>query len=167
MGGLGVLLLVIGVIMSSIQDRQEVTGSNQRRTIVMLIVTTIGFIVFNAIPKALSASGIAIFLPESVGMMVAVIVYMLVSGQGRIVAERASWLNIIGGLVFSVASLTYIVSVSQNGVNTAFVVSQLSVVLSTLGGMVFLHERKSKRELVLTLSGLVLIVIGAVVTTLI
>lgn len=166
-GGLGVLLLVIGVIMTSIQDRQEVTGSNQRRTIVMLIVTTIGFIVFNAIPKALSASGIAIFLPESVGMMVAVIVYMLVSGQGRIVAERASWLNIIGGLVFSVASLTYIVSVSQNGVNTAFVVSQLSVVLSTLGGIVFLHERKSKRELVLTLSGLVLIVIGAVVTTLI
>ncbi|ALF15071.1 GRP family sugar transporter [Lactiplantibacillus plantarum] len=166
-GGLGVLLLVIGVIMTSIQDRQEVTGSNQRRTIVMLIVTTIGFIVFNAIPKALSASGIAIFLPESVGMMVAVIVYMLVSGQVRIVAERASWLNIIGGLVFSVASLTYIVSVSQNGVNTAFVVSQLSVVLSTLGGMVFLHERKSKRELVLTLSGLVLIVIGAVVTTLI
>lgn len=166
-GGLGVLLLVIGVIMTSIQDRQEVTGSNQRRTIVMLIVTTIGFIVFNAIPKALSASGIAIFLPESVGMMVAVIVYMLVSGQGRIVAERASWLNVIGGLVFSVASLTYIVSVSQNGVNTAFVVSQLSVVLSTLGGMVFLHERKSKRELVLTLSGLVLIVIGAVVTTLI
>ncbi|KZD96259.1 GRP family sugar transporter [Lactiplantibacillus plantarum] len=166
-GGLGVLLLVIGVIMTSIQDRQEVTGSNQRRTIVMLIVTTIGFIVFNAIPKALSASGIAIFLPESLGMMVAVIVYMLISGQGRIVAERASWLNIIGGLVFSVASLTYIVSVSQNGVNTAFVVSQLSVVLSTLGGMVFLHERKSKRELVLTLSGLVLIVIGAVVTTLI
>lgn len=166
-GGLGVLLLVIGVIMTSIQDRQEVTGSNQRRTIVMLIVTTIGFIVFNAIPKALSASGIAIFLPESVGMMVAVIVYMLVSGQVRIVSERASWLNIIGGLVFSVASLTYIVSVSQNGVNTAFVVSQLSVVLSTLGGMVFLHERKSKRELVLTLSGLVLIVIGAVVTTLI
>lgn len=166
-GGLGVLLLVIGVIMTSIQDRQEVTGSNQRRTIVMLIVTTIGFIVFNAIPKALSASGIVIFLPESVGMMVAVIVYMLISGQGRIVAERASWLNIIGGLVFSVASLTYIVSVSQNGVNTAFVVSQLSVVLSTLGGMVFLHERKSKRELVLTLSGLVLIVIGAVVTTLI
>lgn len=166
-GGLGVLLLVIGVIMTSIQDHQEVTGSNQRRTIVMLIVTTIGFIVFNAIPKALSASGIAIFLPESVGMMVAVIVYMLISGQGRIVAERASWLNIIGGLVFSVASLTYIVSVSQNGINTAFVVSQLSVVLSTLGGMVFLHERKSKRELVLTLSGLVLIVIGAVVTTLI
>lgn len=167
-GGLGVLLLVIGVIMTSIQDRQEATGGgNQRRTIVMLIVTTIGFIVFNAIPKALSASGIAIFLPESVGMMVAVIVYMLVRGQGRSMAERASWLNIIGGLVFSVASLTYIVSVSQNGVNTAFVVSQLSVVLSTLGGMIFLHERKSRRELALTLSGLVLIVIGAVVTTLI
>lgn len=166
-GGLGVILLVIGVIMTSIQDRQETVGDNQTRTIVMLVLTTIGFIVFNAIPKALSASGIAIFLPESIGMVIAVIVYMLVRGQVKIVTERASWLNVLGGLVFSIASLTYIVSVSQNGVNSAFVVSQLSVVISTLGGMIFLHEHKSRHELALTISGLGLIVVGAIVTTLI
>jgi len=165
-GCIGVILLVIGVIMTSIQDRQEAAGDNQTRTIIMLVLTTIGFIIFNAIPKALSASGIAIFLPESIGMVVAVLVYMAVRGQKKILRERTSWLNVIGGLIFSIASLTYIVSVSQNGVNTAFVVSQLSVVISTLGGMLFLHERKSRRELVLTLGGLGLVVIGAIVTTL-
>ncbi|WP_261809667.1 GRP family sugar transporter [Levilactobacillus humaensis] len=166
-GALGVVLLVIGVILTSIQEKQDAGSENQTRTIIMLVLTTIGFIVFNAIPKALSASGIAIFLPESMGMAVAVFVYMIARGQIKIVRERASWLNVLGGLVFSIASLTYIVSVSQNGVNTAFVVSQLSVVISTLGGMLFLHERKSRCELVLTLGGLVLIVIGAIVTTLI
>lgn len=166
-GALGVLLLVIGVILTSIQDRQDQHQAHQNRTVVMLVITTIGFIVFNAIPKALSASGIAIFLPESVGMVVAVLVYLMIRRQGTVLIERSSWTNILGGLVFSVASLTYTLSVSQNGVNTAFVVSQLSVVLSTLGGMAFLHERKSHRELALTLSGLVLIVIGAIVTTLI
>jgi len=166
-GVIGIVLLVVGVIMTSLHDRQEQAGDNQTRTIIMLVLTTIGFIVFNAIPKALSASEIAIFLPESIGMVVAVLVYMLSRGQLKIMRERVSWLNVLGGLVFSIASLTYIVSVSQNGVNTAFVVSQLSVVISTLGGLLFLHERKSHRELILTLSGLGLVVIGAIVTTLV
>ncbi|AVK61690.1 sugar transporter [Lactobacillus sp. CBA3605] len=166
-GGIGIGLLVLGVIMTAIQDHQGETSGKQIQTVVMLVLTTIGFIVFNAIPRALSASGIAIFLPESIGMVVAVIVYMLFRGQVKIVRQRTSWLNVIGGLVFSIASLSYIVSVSQNGVNAAFVVSQLSVVISTLGGLLFLHERKSRHELVLTLSGLGLIVVGAIVTTLI
>lgn len=168
-GALGVILLLVGVILTSIQDKKETQTSagSQRGTFVMVIITTIGFIVFNAIPKALSASGIAIFLPEAIGMVVAVLVYLLATKQPQILAEKASWLNIFGGLVFAVASVTYIESVGENGVNTAFVVSQISVVLSTLGGMLWLNEKKSHRELAFTLTGLVLIVAGAVITTLI
>ncbi|MQS77364.1 hypothetical protein FHL06_13695, partial [Lactobacillus halodurans] len=72
---------------------------------------------------------------------------------------------LLAGFIFSVASITYILSVHDNGVNSAFVVSQLSVVLSTIGGMVFLHEKKSHHELLLTIIGLVLIVGGAIITT--
>ncbi|KRN28696.1 transmembrane protein [Lactobacillus selangorensis] len=165
-GALGVVLLIIGAVMTSIQDNKDQSNGSQRRTIIMLVVTTIGFIVFNAIPKALSASGIAIFLPESIGMVLAVLIYLLFKHDfHRVVTGKKSWLNIIGGFVFSIASLTYIMSVSANGVNTAFVVSQLSVVISTLGSMIFLNEKKSRRELTFTLIGLVLIVVGAVITT--
>ncbi len=56
-------------------------------------------------------------------------------------------------------------SVRDNGVNTAFVVSQLSVVISTLGGMLVLGEKKSKKGYIFTISGLILIFVGAILTT--
>lgn len=99
-------------------------------------------------------------------MVVAVTIYLLVKRDFKaVVSAKSSWLNVIDGFIFSIASLAYIMAVNANGVNTAFVISQLSVVVSTIGGMVILKEQKSARELIMTLSGLFLIIIGAVVTT--
>lgn len=165
-GSLGIVLLIVGVVLTSVQDRADsVTNSRDMNTLVMLIFTTLGYLVYNTIPRALSASGLAIFLPESIGMVVAVFIYILFSHQLHVLQEKSSWLNIVGGLIFSVAAMTYILSVRTNGINAAFVVSQLSVVISTLGSLVFLHEQKSRREIVLTVIGLILIVAGASVAT--
>lgn len=164
-GFLGIILLIIGVFLTAKKD-QKTSGNNQTGTLVMLILTTIGFLVYNSIPKAMTSSGLAIFFPESVGMVVAVLLYILFTRQPQVLKAKSSWQSLIAGFVFSIASITYILSVRDNGVNSAFVVSQLSVVISTIGGMVFLHETKSKNELRLTILGLILIVIGAVITTL-
>ncbi len=168
-GFLGVLLLVIGVATTSIKDKTtsvKTAEQSQTGTIVMLVFTTLGYLVYNSIPKALSASGLAIFLPESVGMVVAVLIYLIFTRQLNVFTQRASWVNLNGGFVFSFAGIAYIISVSANGVNLAFVISQLSVVISTIGGMLFLHEHKTQRELLYTVIGLVLIVAGAFITTL-
>ena len=53
----------------------------------------------------------------------------------------------------------------MNGVNLAFVMSQLCVVISTLGGILFLHEKKTQKGLIYTVIGLILIVAGAVLTS--
>lgn len=163
----GIVLLIIGAVLTSINDQagsSQVNG-NRTATLVMLLLTTIGYIIYNAIPRALTASGIAIFFPESVGMVIGVLIYLLATHRTTALREPASWRSLIIGFVFSIASLTYILSVHDNGVNTAFVVSQLSVVISTLGGFIFLHERKSRRGYILTSIGLVLIVVGAVITS--
>lgn len=164
-GFLGIVLLIIGVFLTAKKD-QKTSGNNQTGTLIMLILTTIGFLVYNSIPKAMTSSGLAIFFPESVGMVVAVLLYILFTRQPQVLKAKSSWQSLIAGFVFSIASITYILSVRDNGVNSAFVVSQLSVVISTIGGMIFLHETKSKNELRLTILGLILIVIGAVITTL-
>lgn len=165
-GFAGILLLIIGAVLTSLNDGQSVAaGGRNTGTMVMLILTTIGYIIYNAIPRALTASGLAIFFPESVGMVIAVLVYLLASRQTEALREPASWRSLIVGFVFSIASLTYILSVRQNGVNTAFVISQLSVVISTLGGFIFLHERTTRRGYILTSLGLALIVIGAITTS--
>ena len=131
----------------------------------MLVCTTLGFIIYNAIPRALSASGLAIFFPESVGMVVAVLIYLLFTKQMKEIKSKSSRQSLLAGFIFSIAATTYILSVKDNGVNTAFVVSQLSVVISTLGGMIFLHEKKSKKAIFFTITGLILIFAGAILTT--
>ncbi|MFR4969026.1 GRP family sugar transporter [Lactobacillus kalixensis] len=166
-GFIGIALLIIGAIFTSFSDKDtsEGTESNQVGTIIMLVCTTLGFIVYNAIPKAMTASGLGIFFPESVGMVLAVLIYMLFTKQLGELKAKSSWQSLLAGFIFSIAALGYIMSVKDNGVNTAFVVSQLSVVISTLGGMIFLHERKSKKGYAFTLIGLALILVGAILTT--
>lgn len=168
-GSLGILILILGSVMTSTHDHQDDgEANNQQRTITMLILTTLGFVIFNAIPKALSASGVAIFLPESIGMSLAVLLFSTLKRNFKqVVKEKSSWRNLMGGFIFSIASLAYILSVNDNGVNTAFVVSQLSVVISTIGGLLVLKEYKSHRELLFTVAGLILVITGAIVTTII
>ncbi len=168
-GSLGILILILGSVMTSTHDHQDDgKANNQQRTITMLILTTLGLVIFNAIPKALSASGVAIFLPESIGMSLAVLLFLTLKRNFKqVVKEKSSWRNLMGGFIFSIASLAYILSVNDNGVNTAFVVSQLSVVISTIGGLLVLKEYKSHRELLFTVAGLILVITGAIVTTII
>lgn len=163
-GFLGIIMLIVGIILTSARSTNT-DNSNQFGTIIMLIFTTVGYLIYNVIPKELSSSGLAIFLPESVGMVLAVLAYAIFTHNTAIFKDKLSWKNIIGGLVFSFAAVTYILSVKQNGVNTAFIVGQTSVVISTIGGLVLLNERKTRRELILMVIGLILIVGGAVITT--
>lgn len=166
-GFIGIALLIIGAILTSVSDKGTEDGNtkNQTGTIIMLVCTTIGFIIYNSIPKAMSASGLAIFFPESVGMVLAVLIYLVFTRQLGELKEKSSWQSLLAGFIFSIAAIGYILSVKDNGVNTAFVVSQLSVVISTLGGMLFLHERKTKKGYIYTILGLIIILIGAILTT--
>ncbi|KRM45509.1 sugar transporter [Lentilactobacillus parafarraginis] len=163
----GIVLLIVGIYLTSITDKGSKRDNHQAlvRNIIMLLFTAIGYCIYNSIPRGLESSGIAIFLPESIGMVLAALIYLAFSGQFDAVKQKVSWMNMIGGLIFSIAAVSYIFSVRDNGVNTAFIVSQVSVVISTLGGMLVMHENKSRREMVFTLTGLVLIIGGAVVTS--
>lgn len=166
-GFIGIALLIVGAIFTSFSDKNTSEGSekNQAGTLIMLVLTTFGYIIYNSIPKAMTASGLAIFFPESIGMVIAVLIYMLASGQAKELTNKSSWQSLLSGFIFAIAAIGYILSVKDNGVNTAFVVSQLSVVISTLGGMLFLHETKSKKGYIFTLVGLGLILVGAILTT--
>lgn len=167
-GIIGIIMLIIGIWFTSITDQSDSKGSRGViiRTIIMLLFTTIGYCIYESIPKGLQDSGIAIFLPESLGMCLGVIIYLIFSRQMSAFKQKTSYLNAIGGLVFSIAAVSYIFSVRDNGVNTAFIVSQVSVVISTLGGMLVMHEHKSRREMIFTMLGLVLIIAGAFTTSL-
>ncbi|RVU71673.1 MULTISPECIES: GRP family sugar transporter [Lactobacillus] len=166
-GFLGIIALIIGVIFTSMTDKGTAEGGkeNQAMTMIVLILTTFGYITSSSIPKVIKADGVLIFLGETIGMMIATFIYLLCTKKLAVLKEKKSYQVIPAGLVYAVAALSYIISVKVNGVNLAFVMSQLCVVISTLGGIIFLHERKTKKGYLFTVAGLVLIVSGAVLTS--
>ncbi|MSE22084.1 sugar transporter, partial [Lactobacillus parabuchneri] len=58
-----------------------------------------------------------------------------------------------------------IYSAQANGNTSAFIWTQLSVVIATFGGILILHEIKSHREMMYTIAGIVLIVLGSIATS--
>ncbi|BDZ30518.1 GRP family sugar transporter [Lactiplantibacillus sp. WILCCON 0030] len=162
-GFAAIVLMIIGVALTAVTDSPA--GRNGLMSGLMVLVpTTVGYWVYSALPKAVSASGTAIFFPQMLGMFLAAVLYALISGHGRAFKERTSWLNAFAGMIFGISALAYIFSAKANGVATAYVITQVSVVISTLGGLLVLNETKSSRELRLTIIGLVLIVAGSVMT---
>lgn len=166
-GFLGILALVVGVAFTSLTDKGTAEGNkqNQTSTMIILALTTLGYITSSSIPKALKGDGVMIFLGQTIGMMIATFIYLVATKQLKVLKEKESYQVIPAGVIFAIAALSYIISVQINGVNLAFVMSQLCVVISTLGGIVFLHEQKTKKGYIYTAIGLVLIVAGAVLTS--
>lgn len=166
-GFLGILALIVGVAFTSLTDKGTAEGNkqNQTSTMIILALTTLGYITSSSIPKALKGDGVMIFLGQTIGMMIATFIYIVATKQLKVLKEKESYQVIPAGVIFAIAALSYIISVQMNGVNLAFVMSQLCVVISTLGGIVFLHEQKTKKGYIYTAIGLVLIVAGAVLTS--
>ena len=166
-GFIGILALIIGVACTSLTDKGTAEGNkkNQTTTMIVLVLTTLGYIISSSIPKALKGDGVMIFLGETIGMMIATLIYLIGSKQIKVLKEKQSYQVIPAGIIYAIAALSYIISVQMNGVNLAFVMSQLCVVISTLGGIVFLHEQKTKKGYIYTVIGLALIVASAVLTS--
>ena len=166
-GFIGILALIIGVACTSLTDKGTAEGNkkNQTTTMIILVLTTLGYIISSSIPKALKGDGVMIFLGETIGMMIATLIYLIGCKQIKVLKEKQSYQVIPAGIIYAIAALSYIISVQMNGVNLAFVMSQLCVVISTLGGIVFLHEQKTKKGYIYTVIGLALIVAGAVLTS--
>jgi len=163
-GLVAIILVVLGVSFTAITDTKGTGQTSIGYGLSILVPTTIGYWAYSALPKTVHAAGIHLFFPEMLGIFVGAMIYALVRTKGQALIERKSWQNGIIGLVFGIASLAYIFAAQSAGVATAFVITQLNVVVSTLGGLFILHETKSSRELKLTLLGLVLIVAGSIMT---
>ncbi|KRN27981.1 glucose uptake protein [Lactobacillus selangorensis] len=166
-GAFAIVLIIIGVTMTTVKDKSDGKAKEDQSILAglaVLVPTTIGYWVYSALPKMVKSSSLEIFFPQMLGILLGALIYVLISRQGQAFRQKESWQSVSVGLVFGVSALAYIFSAKENGVATAYVITQLNVVIATLGSILILHEHKSHRELVFTLSGLVLIVIGSVAT---
>ncbi len=163
-GFLAIALLILGAYLTSVSPQAETSDKgNLFSGVRLLTVTSIGYWVYSAAPRLVSADALSIFLPQMLGILVGALLYTSLSRPAAF-KERESWLSGFVGLIFGVASLAYIFSAQANGVTVAYILTQLNVVIATLGAVFILREKKSATQMRLTYTGLLLIVGASVIT---
>lgn len=162
--GIAALVLIIGgvVLISMINSGVPGQGSADLvRGLIIITVSSVGLIGYAVIPRIFHLNGWDMLLPQAIAMWVSMT--LIVSRiKGNQMWETKTWQNIGTGLCFAVANLTILLSNEINGVAVGYTLSQLNVVVATLGGLFILHEKPADNKYGRTLGGLALIVLGAV-----
>ncbi|REC32750.1 ribose transporter RbsU [Enterococcus pseudoavium] len=171
LGGLALVLIILGAWMTVwSEEKTQEQSSILKKAVLLLAVGEIGYWAYSAAPQATSIDGMHAFLPQAIGMVLVAVVYSVVlSVRGKEKAaftEVVSYKHIFSGFFFAFAALTYLISAQpdMNGLATGFILSQTSVVLATLTGIWFLGQKKTKKEMTVTIIGLVLILVAAMMT---
>ncbi|WEV41223.1 GRP family sugar transporter [Lactobacillus sp. ESL0684] len=170
-GGLALVAIIIGAYMTVWSENKTAQKTNLlKKAVIWLLFGEIGYWLYSAAPQAARVDGQHAFLPQAIGMLLTGIGYgiyvSLKNPKQNPFKELVSYQQIFAGFFFAFAALTYLISAqpNMNGLATGFVLSQTSVILATLTGIWFLGQKKTKKELIITIIGLVIILIAAAVT---
>ena len=157
-----VAVIIVGAAITTWQqDKSRGTG-NMRKALVVLAVSTLGYMGYSALPRFISADGWAEFFPQTTGMLAMGLVLALFMTRGKALLEKTSRINVFTGLIFAAGAMAYLVSTTLNGVAVGFALSQMNVVISTWGSILLLGQKKTKKERVAVSIGLAPVVLGGV-----
>lgn len=174
LGFFAIVLIIIGVYLTTITEKSiEPTGekgaSGAVKGVLLVTCAEVGYLAYSAFPQAVKVDGFSAFFPQALGMAVVATIFALATKSNRAskpYRTKSTYTNIISGFFFAFGALTYLISSrkSVNGLATGFTLSQMNVILATLGGIYILHERKTRKEMTAVLIGLALVVIAGIIT---
>ncbi|EPA0825128.1 GRP family sugar transporter [Enterococcus faecalis] len=174
LGAFALVLIMIGAKMTVWSETESAESAGiMKKAVLLLAVGEIGYWAYSAAPQATAIDGMHAFLPQAIGMVIVAVIYSAVvtikGGETSPFIEAVSYKQIFSGFFFAFAALTYLISAQpdMNGLATGFILSQTSVVLATLTGIWFLGQKKTAKEMTVTLIGLVLILAAATITVMI
>ncbi|CAM4297994.1 glucose transporter GlcU [Bacillus manliponensis] len=159
MGTIAIILIVIGVIFTSLDDKENAQPPGQlKKGVVTLIISTFGYLVYVIIIRWFNIDGWAAILPQAVGMFVGAVVLTSKHKPFNKYAVR----NTLSGLLWGIGNLFLLLSLTRVGVAISFPLSQTGIIISTFGAILFLGEKKTKRQMIFIALGSALIIGGAV-----
>lgn len=174
LGAFALVVIMIGAKMTVWSETESAESAGiMKKAVLLLAVGEIGYWAYSAAPQATAIDGMHAFLPQAIGMVIVAVIYSAVvtikGGEISPFIEAVSYKQIFSGFFFAFAALTYLISAQpdMNGLATGFILSQTSVVLATLTGIWFLGQKKTAKEMTVTIIGLVLILAAATITVMI
>lgn len=161
LGVLALLCILIGIVLASLQSKEEKNDEqtgNFKKGIVILLISTLGYLVYVIIIRLFSIDGWSALLPQAIGMVLGGILLTFKHQPFNKYAIR----NIIPGLIWAAGNMFLFISQPRVGVATSFSLSQMGIVISTLGGIFILGEKKTKRQFIAIVIGIIFIIAAGI-----
>ena len=162
LGILALAFLMVGVRLTTISDKKDSgheAGSVKKAWMKALTLSTIGYASYTIIINASGVDALAVILPQSIGMVIGALLF----SRNEKVWNHFTGRNILTGLIWGVGNIFMLLSMKAIGLAVSFSLSQMGIIISTLGGIWFLGETKSKREFRYIILGCVLVIFGGIV----
>lgn len=161
LGSLALVCIIIGVILTSLEDKKNKEDGKSgefKKGIVILLISTFGYLVYVVVARLFNVSGWSALLPQAIGMVIGGVLLTFKHKPFNKYAVK----NILPGLIWAAGNMFLFISQPRVGVATSFTLSQMGIVIATLGGIFLLGEKKTKRQLIGIIIGIILIIIAGV-----
>ena len=158
LGIIAISFLIVGVWLTGREDGKNQNVGNRKKGALYLAISTVGFVTYVIIIRWFDVDGWSAILPQAVGMFIAALLLSLKSKPFNKYAFR----NILTGIMWAIGNIGLLLANPRVGVAIAFSFSQMGIVISTLGGIFILGEKKSKKQMTYVVIGCVLVIIGGV-----
>jgi glucose uptake protein len=160
LGTISIVLIIIGVVFTSIGQKDDKEAKKSlKKGLFMLFLSTLGYIGYVIIIRYFEIDGWSAIFPQAIGMVIGASSLTFRYKPFTKYAMR----NILTGILWATGNLGLLLSIPKNGVATSFSLSQTGIIISTLGGIFLLGEKKTKRQIIFVIIGCILIIAGGVI----
>jgi glucose uptake protein len=159
-GIIAICAIVGGALLTSLRAKKgsEKDNQNFKKGITILLISTVGYVTYVVLIRWFEINGWEAILPQAIGMFIGALIMSFKHKPFNKYSVR----NILTGLIWSTGNLTLLLALPMIGIATSFSLSQTGIIISTLGGIFILGEKRSKKEIIWVISGCVLIIVGGV-----
>ncbi|MCD2257014.1 GRP family sugar transporter [Agrilactobacillus fermenti] len=166
LGSVALVLLIAGASLTSLRDKNSEynrsdDGTHFAKGLNALIISTAGYLGYTVIVKWGGFSNpISIILPQSMGMVIGGLV--LAWGKEKQPWAKPTLKNILTGISWGIGNTAMFIAMSKVGLAISYSLAQTGIIISTIGSIIFLGEKKSRKELIFTIIGCLLVILGGV-----
>ncbi|KAF1295584.1 glucose transporter GlcU [Enterococcus sp. JM4C] len=163
LGITALIFLVMGAYLTVRQDDDGQPKTNQKmlnfsKGFRALIFSTIGYGSYTILITWAQIDPAAVILPQSVGMLVGASLFAF----RKVSINRFVWKNMLSGLLWGAGNVCMLLTLQKVGLAVSFSLSQMGIIISTLGGIFILGETKTKKEMTYVILGCLLVILGGI-----
>ncbi|MCO6018370.1 GRP family sugar transporter [Carnobacterium divergens] len=156
-GTIALVILILGARFTAVTDHKEEGKNHQLKKGLQAIgISTIGYALYTITVKAANVDAMAVILPQSIGMLIGAIIFSIKQD----VMNKYTARNLITGLLWAIGNIFMLIAMKKIGLAVSFSLSQTGIIISTLGGIWLLGEKKTKREFRYVIIGCLLVIAG-------